>query len=59
MADNARRYNLSLGNIISYGIGVSGSTEECSILVPFSVNLGGCTYNYPGITTEQLGLIKC
>lgn len=47
MRDNARRYDLTICNIISYGVGTSGSTCHCSILDNF------CVEKYVGIQEEE------
>ena len=58
MADNSRKYNLDVSSLISYGIGATGDTYQCSVLQAFSVNIDGSTCNYPAINTEQLGLLS-
>ena len=58
MADNSRKYNLEVSSLISYGIGATGATYQCSVLQAFSVNIDGSTCNYPAINTEQLGLLS-
>ena len=54
MKDNARKYNLDVCNLISYGIGASGTSCQCSILNSFAVQCENVTVSYASITTQQL-----
>ncbi len=58
MADNSRRYNLDVCSLISYGIGSSGTSYQCSILEAFNVVIDGTVCNYPSITAEGVGLLS-
>lgn len=55
MADNSRRYNLDVCSLISYGIGSTGTSYQCSVLEAFSVDIDGTVCNYPAVTVDALG----
>ena len=57
MKDNARKYNLNVGSIISHGISACTTVQQCSILNAFAVQCENVTISYATITTEQLSVL--
>lgn len=57
MASKSRKYKLTIGDQISYGIGVSGTTKEYNLLNDFTFVSGATTCNYPTITKNDLAIL--
>jgi hypothetical protein len=57
MTNNARKYNLSIGNTMSCGIGSCGTIIQCSLLDSFDVVINGSVYSYPELASDDLKIM--
>lgn len=53
-----RRYKFNLSNLISYGVGVSGTTTEYNILNSFTFSSGTTVCNYPPLLSEDIAILN-
>lgn len=54
MEDNARKYILNVGNIISCGVSACTTFQECNLLNAFTVTTGGTTCSFSNLTLDDL-----
>lgn len=54
MEDNARKYILNVGNIISCGISACTTFQECNLLNAFTVTTGSTTCSFSSLTLDDL-----